>query len=513
MPVKNTEKNKKKCLCPNCPSYPGSENLTGLGPTKLGQISTTGYPHDCNGEVLYCAEEVGHSKCDINAKGCVCPGCLVWSENNLKEIYYCTRDEVGEAKVVMRKKRSDENKEFYQTVVDIKTMAQTGVSIVSSMGSLKKLGCTLSLDDLNFVPAQVASIPLDREEKVNMEIVIGPVAKKPLKVSSPIMITGMSFGATSKNVHLVISKVARDLKIAFNSGEGGILDEEYKSKEFLIGQYVTGRFGINEDVIKKVAAVEIRFGQGAYPGKGSYLPVKKMTEEVSKLRGLKTGEPSYSPAHHHDMKTPEEIAEKVKWLREITGGIPIGAKIGCGNIEEDIKVLVETKIDFIAIDGFGGGTGATDAYVKDNVGIPIWAAIPRAYKVLKSLGVKDKTTLIAAGNLRTSADFAKCLALGADAVYIGTAALIAINCQQYRICHTGLCPTGVTTHNPELAKQLSVEEGFKKLKNFVKISTEEIAELARIVGKDDISKLDSSDLVSLRKDLAEMTEVKWAGNK
>ncbi|MDD5489117.1 MAG: glutamate synthase-related protein [Candidatus Moranbacteria bacterium] len=487
MPVQNSEENRKKCLCPSCPSY----------------------PHDCNGELLYCAEEVGHSRCDIDAKGCLCPGCVVWAENKLKEIYYCTRDVVGEKKIVMRKKKSNESGEFYQTVADIKTLAETGESIVRPMGSLKKIGCELSLDNLQFVPAQVAKIPLNREEKVNMEVVIGPAAKKPLKVASPIMISGMSFGATSKNVHLVVSKVAKDLKIAFNSGEGGILDELYSAKEFLIGQYATGRFGVNDDVIKKVAAVEIRFGQGAYPGKGSYLPAKKMTEEVANLRGLKTGESSYSPAHHHDMKTPEEIAVKVKWLRELTGGVPIGAKIGCGNIEADVKVLAGAGIDYIAIDGFGGGTGATDAYVKDNVGLPIVAALPRAYKTLKDLGVKEKISLIAAGGLRTSADFGKCLALGADAVYIGTAALIAINCQQYRICHTGLCPTGVTTHNPELVKQLDVEEGVRKLKNFVKISAEEIAEIARIVGKNDVNKLSSEDLVSLQKEMAEVCGVKW----
>lgn len=480
MSVQNSEENRKKCLCPNCPSY----------------------PHDCNREVLYCSHEAGHSQCDINAKGCLCPGCLVWKENNLPEIYYCTRDVVGEAKVVMRKKKSSESEEFYQTVADIKTLAETGESIIRPMGSLKKSGCGSYLDNLHFVPAQVSKIPLDREEKVNTEVVIGPNAKKPLKVSSPIMISGMSFGATSKNVHLVISKVAKDLKIAFNSGEGGILDELYEAKEYLIGQYATGRFGINEDVIKKVAAVEIRFGQGAYPGKGSYLPAKKMTDEVANLRGLKTGEPAYSPAHHHDMKTPKEITEKVKWLRELTGGVPIGAKIGCGNVEEDIKILVDARVDYIAIDGFGGGTGATDAYVKDNVGLPIITALPQAFRTLKDLGVKEKISLIAAGGLRTSADFAKCLALGADAVYIGTAALIAINCQQYRVCHTGLCPTGVTTHRPELTSQLNIEEGVRKLTNFIKISTEEIAEIARIVGKDDVKKLNGADLISMQKDLA-----------
>ena len=168
-------------------------------------------------------------------------------------------------------------------------------------------------------------------------------------------------------------------------------------------------------------------------------------------------------------------------------------------------------MDFISIDGFGGGTGATDYYVRENAGIPLLAAIPRARKVLDKTG--SKATLIAGGGLRTSADFAKCLALGADAVYIGTSALIAINCQQYRICHTGLCPTGVTTNDPKLAEQLDIKEGTRKLSNFINISTREIANLTRIVGKDDVNKLGPEDLVSLKKDLSALTGVKWLDGK
>jgi glutamate synthase domain-containing protein 2 len=193
--------------------------------------------------------------------------------------------------------------------------------------------------------------------------------------------------------------------------------------------------------------------------------------------------------------------------------VPVGAKIGCGNIEEDIKILVGAGVDFIAVDGFGGGTGATDSYIRDNAGLPLYAALPRAYRTLNALGVKDKTTLIAGGGLRYAGDFAKCLALGADAVYIGTAALIAINCEQYRICHTGLCPTGVTTHNPALTKWLDADEGARKLSNFLKASAEEMAGLARIVGKRDIKALGSDDLVSLHKDLAVIAGVRWLDGK
>ena len=483
--VQDTGENRSKCLCPGCPSY----------------------PHDCKGEILYCG--LGKSDCDIDARGCNCINCPVYYENKLDGLFYCDKEEgVGASKFIMRKKRSNEDDSFYQSIVRIKDLANTGESITCSMGSLKKL--PFSLDDLYFVPAQVHRIPLNSDEEVNTGITIGPNSKKPLKASTPIMVTGMSFGAVSKSVRQVIASAAAQLKMAFNSGEGGILEEEINTaRDYLIGQYATGRFGISEELLKKVAAVEIRFGQGAYPGKGSYLPASKMTPEVAKARGLKLGEPALSPAHHPDMTAPQEIKDKVSWLRDITGGVPIGAKIGCGNVEKDIQVLIDAGIDFIAMDGFGGGTGATDLYVRENVGIPIFAALPRAFKFLTGLGVKDKITLIAGGDLRTSSDFARCLALGADAVYIGTAALIAINCEQYRICFTGLCPTGVTTHNPVLLTRLNVGEGIKKLTNFIRVSNREIANLARIAGKDDVNKLDSDDLVSVSRELAAITGTRW----
>ena len=172
-------------------------------------------------------------------------------------------------------------------------------------------------------------------------------------------------------------------------------------------------------------------------------------------------------------------------------------------------MLVDSNIDYIALDGFGAGTGATDLNVRDYVGIPIFAALPQAHKTLTELGVKDNISLIASGGLLRSADFAKCLALGADAVYIGTAALIAINCQQYRICYTGLCPTGVTTQNPQLMKQLNIKEGVNRLTNFIELSTEEIANLTRIVGKDDVHKLDKNDIISLNKDLSSICRIRW----
>jgi glutamate synthase domain-containing protein 2 len=489
MKVDDSPGNRKRCICPKCPTY----------------------PRGCETNTAFCATD--HSHCDISAGGCICPACPVYREYWLETLYFCDKTEIGgTVGVVMRKRKSGEDESFYQPIVRIKEEALRGESTVVAMGSRKKI--PFLFDDLHFIPAQVERIPLNREEEVDSAVIIGPSARRPLRVTSPILISGMSFGATSRNVHYIISRVAAMLGIAFNTGEGGVLPEVINTAaSWCICQYSTGRFGVSEEIVKQAAAVEIRFGQGAYPGKGSYLPAAKITPEVASVRGLEPGEDANSPAHHPDMVTPDQIRDKVVWLRELTGGVPIGAKIGCGRIEEDCRVLVEAGVDFIAIDGFGGGTGATYAFVRENVGLPLIAALPRAHRFLSGSGDRDQVTLIAGGGLRSSADFAKCLALGADLVYIGTAALIAINCEQYRICHTGLCPTGVTTQDPGLMQQLKIEDGTERLSRFIRLSTEEIAGFTRIVGKHKITDLNSDDLVSLTKDLAVITGCSWLDGK
>jgi len=486
--VQNNEENRNRCHCPLCPSY----------------------PQECPGEILYCGTQA--SKCDINPQTCLCDTCPVYYEYGLKGLYYCNLVEAGKTNTLMRKKRSDEDEKFYQTMLNIREESLKEKSITVSMGSQKKL--PFSMDDLYFIPAQINKIPLNKEEHVNSTVTLGNHAEKPFTVSSPILISGLSFGAVSKNVKLVILKTAKELGIGFNSGEGGLVDEEKSlGWDNRILQYATGRFGVDEEHLKQASAVEIRFGQGAYPGKGSYLPAEKMTREVAHIRGLEPRKGAYSPAHHEDITNPQELEDKISWLRFLTEGAPIGAKIGCGDVKNDVKILAQAGVDFITLDGFGGGTGATDLYVRENVGIPLLAAISQAHDTLKELNLQDKISIIASGGLRSSADFAKSLALGADAVYIGTAALIAINCQQYRICYTGLCPTGVATQNPQLVKQIDIEEGVERLTSFIKLSSREIENLTRIVGKDDVNQLDRSDIISVNKDLAEICGVRWLGGK
>ncbi|CDG64742.1 glutamate synthase [Methanobacterium sp. MB1] len=485
--IEDTPENREKCLCSYCPSY----------------------PKDCGNKLLFCA--TGSSDCEIKVKGCICNTCPLFYQYHLKDNYYCGKERVGESGSFLRKLNKEEDPSFYNKMVEINDKSHN-ISSISSMGSVKKL--SFSWDDLHFLPAQIKNIPLNQEDPVEAEVTIGPESKKPLKVSSPILISGMSFGAVSRNVRLVISKTAALMNIGFNTGEGGVLDEEKDiASDKMILQYSTGRFGLTPELIESAAAVEIRFGQGAYPGKGSYLPAEKITAEVARIRGLEKGQAAYSPAHHPDITTPLELEEKVSELKKITGGVPVGAKIGCGHVEDDVELLAQAGVDFIALDGFGGGTGATTTYVRENVGLPIISALPRAHQKLEDLELKKEISLIAGGGLRTSSDFAKCLALGADAVYIGTAALIAINCQQYRVCYSGLCPTGVTTQHPQLVQQLDVEVGVERLKNFLETSNEEMKNLTRIVGKSDVKLLDKSDLVGLTREISQITGVRWVNGQ
>lgn len=407
----------------------------------------------------------------------------------------------------MRQKLHGEKPQSYHNMEEINKISETGKSTICSMGSQKKM--PFSLEDLHFIPAQISKIPKNSEQQVSTNVTIGPQAKKPLKISSHIIFSAMSYGAVTKNIRIILTKVATQLNMAINTGEDIVIPEIDLAAPNLIVQYSNSRLGVTEEILKKCSAIEIRFGQGAYPGWRSLLPATKVPPDTKKLRGLKDGEDEYDTANHSDIQNPEELKKKILWLKELSKGAPVGAKIGCGSIEDDVELLADCGIDFISLDGFGAGTGATELFARENVGIPIIAALPRADKRLREIGKKSQVSLIVGGGLRTSSDFAKCIALGANAVYIGTSALIAIGCQQYRICHTGNCPTGVTASNPDLIKLLNVEEGIRRLTNFIQVSNQEMANLTRIVGKDDISNLCKADLVALSRDLANIAGIKW----
>jgi len=378
-------------------------------------------------------------------------------------------------------------------VNEIKQRAIFGKPIVSG-GRSNKFE-KISFDDLIFIPAQLVKRPIDyfREEIVT-ETIIGKSSKKPLKLSMPIMIGAMSFGAVSKETKIALAKASTIIGTSTNTGEGGMLPEERENAKLLIVQYSTGRFGITDDVLKAGDAIEIKIGQGAKPGQGGLLPADKVTEEIAKVRNVPMGQDVHSPPAHPDINSIDDLKKKVKWLRELTEGKPIIIKLGAGNVEEDVKLALKAEPDVIAIDGMGGGTGAAPRVILDNFGIPTLAALIKARKIM---GNKSKQDLIISGGLNKGSDIAKALALGADAVYMATSCLVAMGCTYCKQCYMGKCPFGITTQDPELRKKLNIDDASKKVVNFLKACNEEVKMVAAACGKKNVHELDKEDLRSL----------------
>ncbi|MGZ4917024.1 MAG: FMN-binding glutamate synthase family protein [Halobacteriota archaeon] len=397
----------------------------------------------------------------------------------------------------------------YKKIIDVKKTATLNKSLHEGMGSLKHI--PVSLDMLHFLPAQLYTFPITAEETVNTKTVLGYRTKTPIELETPIMISAMSFGALNKRQKIALAKASTLAGTASNTGEGGMLNEEREAAKYLTLQYSTGRFGVWEERLKQADSIEFRVSQSAYPATGSLVPASKVNESIAKARGIPPGTDARSPARHLDINSAEDLKQKIAWLREITEKKPIGIKFAGGHVEKDLDIIIYAEPDYIVVDGFGGGSGAPPNYIRDNAGLPLINFLPRAHKYLDEMGFRDKVTLIAAGGLRNSGDFAKCLALGADAVYIATAALWSMSCEYYRICETNQCPTGTTTLDPGLVQRFNVDRGAMKLAHFINVSTAEIAGFARAVGKKNVYDLDQQDLVALTRETSEFSGVQYPG--
>jgi len=290
------------------------------------------------------------------------------------------------------------------------------------------------------------------------------------------------------------------------SGEGGLVEESLKNSYRYIFEYVPNKYSVTDENLKRVDAIEIKIGQSAKPGMGGHLPAPKVTVEIAKIRGYPEGTGITSPARFPDINNRDELKQTVDMLRQRSGGKPIGIKIAAGNIEDDLEVALYAEPDFITIDGRPGATAAAPKIVKAATSIPTIFALHRARKFLDEKGRTD-ISLVITGGLRVSSDFAKALAMGADAIAIGTAALMAAACQQYRICHSGDCPVGVTTQKPELITRLSSENSAKKVENFLRVSTEEIKTFARLTGHKNVHDLNVKDLVTYNSEISNYTDI------
>ncbi|MBF0589819.1 MAG: rubredoxin [Magnetococcales bacterium] len=368
------------------------------------------------------------------------------------------------------------------------------------------------LEDIVFLPAQLAHVPLDKSEcHPEMSVVIGPKAEKPLKLSLPFYVSDMSFGSMSRESKVALAKGSAAVGTAIFGGEGGLLEEEFDAARSYVFEYSTGHFGATDENLRKAHAIQIKAGQAAKAGLGGHLLAAKVTDEIARVRGVESGKDVISPARHMDIQTPQDLKDKVDQLRQMSAGRPVGIKIVASHIEQDLEVALFAGVDFITIDCRGGATGAAPVHIKDNVCIPAPYALARARKFLDASDPEKSVSLLITGGMRTSADIAKCLAMGADAVGLSTTAMIGIGCQQYRVCHKGSCPVGIATQDPDLRSRLDVEQSAKMLENLFTAYRYEIEEFIRICGKRSVSALSSEDLCSLSRSLAIGTGLSFAG--
>lgn len=363
-------------------------------------------------------------------------------------------------------------------------------------------------DKLQFLPTQLSPKPVDYyRESISAETMLGRLAEQPIELHTPVLIAAMSYGALSKEAKLSLAKASTLAGTATNTGEGGMLKEERELAKVLIFQYSTGRFGASEEAIKCADAIEIKLGQGAKGGFGGMLPASKVDEEIAKFRGVEPGQDIHSPPSHPDIQDWKGLREKVKWIKELTGGKPVIVKLAAGRIEADLRAVLRSKPDAIALDGTEGGTGAAPLALT-HACLPSALALVRARQYLDRKGVKQELWI--GGGLRCGVDVAKALALGADAVFMGTAMLVAMGCVLCGKCYEGICPRGIATHCVELRSKLNVEQAARKVANFIQACTEEVKMIAASCGRRSVHELSATDLCTLNPQVAELLGVQLA---
>lgn len=396
----------------------------------------------------------------------------------------------------------------------IHTYAKQGLTRTGHHGIVQSMGVPRNQlpdwDDIQLLTAQLAKPPLLDDAKVGTEVVIGPNAKKPLVLKIPLFVSDMSFGALSENAKLALAKGAEDAGTGICSGEGGMLPGEQEANSRYFYELASGRFGFGWDKLLKVQAFHFKGGQGAKTGTGGHLPGNKVTGKIAEVRGLEPGTPAVSPARFPDWTEIGQIKAFADKVRDHTGGIPIGYKLSAQHIEKDIDAALAVGVDYIILDGRGGGTGAAPIIFRDNISVPTIPALARARAHLDQLGRKD-VSLVITGGLRKPADFIKALALGADAIALSNAPMQAIGCLAMRACHTNNCPVGIASQKPHLVNRLVVDKSAKRLTNFFEASVELMQVMARACGHDHLSKFEPNDLTTWKKDMADISGVAFGG--
>lgn len=397
------------------------------------------------------------------------------------------------------------------TIKEIYKQANSGGVLLSSMGNPKPF--PVYWDKILINASQVTNPSIDPlREPMETKVFLG---KKPSKVqrdddgkikfdlppqlelSTPVMFSAMSYGSISYNAHKSLASAAQELGIYYNTGEGGLHEDFYVYGKNTIVQVASGRFGVYKDYLEAGAAVEIKMGQGAKPGIGGHLPGTKIVGDVSRTRMIPEGSDAISPAPHHDIYSIEDLRQLVYSLKEATEyKKPVIVKVAAvHNIAAIASGIARSGADIIAIDGFRGGTGAAPTRIRDNVGIPVELALAAVDKRLRDEGIRNNVSLVVGGSIRSASDVVKAVALGADACYIATAALLALGCHLCRTCQTGKCNWGIATQKPELVKRLNTEKGKECLVNLINAWTHEIKELMGGMGINSIEALRGNRLM------------------
>ena len=401
------------------------------------------------------------------------------------------------------------------TVAFIHQLAREGLSKVGHHGPMTSMGVPRKdlphWDDLQIMAAQMATKPLLDDAEVGTELVIGPEADKPLRLEIPLFVSDMSFGALSEEAKISLAKGAELAGTGICSGEGGMLPEEQEANSRYFYELASAKFGYSEELLPKVQAFHFKGGQGAKTGTGGHLPGAKNKGKISEVRGIPEGEPAISPSTFDDLTTVDDFKRFGDRVREITGGIPIGMKLSAQHIEDDMGFALDAGVDYIILDGRGGGTGAAPEIFRNHISVPTIPALARARRFLDERGASGKVTLIITGGLRVPIDFVKALALGADGVALSNSAMQAVGCVAARMCNSNNCPAGIATQKPELRARLDVDAASQRLATFFEASTELMQVMARACGHDHLSKFAKRDLATWDDQMAKLTGVKFSG--
>lgn len=402
------------------------------------------------------------------------------------------------------------------TVARIHALAKDGLSKLGHHGEMGAMGVPRKdlphWDDIQILPAQMARKPLLDDQPVATSVTIGPRADKPLQLNIPLFVSDMSFGALSEEAKVALARGAEMAGTGICSGEGGMLPEERAENARYFYELASAGFGWQPELVEQVQAFHFKGGQGAKTGTGGHLPGNKVQGKIAEVRGLAPGQSAISPATFPDLHTPADFRKIADEVRERSGGIPIGFKLSANHIEDDIDFALAASADYIILDGRGGGTGAAPLIFRDHISVPTIPALARARAHLDAKTGRE-VTLVITGGLRVAEDFAKAMALGADAIAVSNSAMQAVGCIAARMCNSNNCPVGIATQKPDLRARLDVQAGAQKLARYFGASIELMQVLARACGNSSLSGFDHRDITTWKKEMADLSGIPFAGMK